>query len=241
MAESDDPTTPIRNGSRPARRASAATSSGNAPAPQAPRPARSRFFALAVARHADRPVAALAQEGDDLLHRLLVREGLGDVAEALLQRALAEEQHAIGAPELVDRLMREAAPLEADEVEAGERGAIAERHAEWDEIVLDAGEAADKGVGADANVLMRRRAAADDGEVADRDMARQHHIVGQNDALADPAVVRDMGVGEEHGSRTDDRHRPAAFGARVHRHVLADQTLLADDETDRLASILEVL
>ncbi len=98
---SDAPTTPIRNGSRPARRASAATSSGKRagaaedrerPArPPVRRPSRSRLLVLAVARDADRPVAALAQEGDDLLHRLLVGEGLGDVVDALLERPLAAQ------------------------------------------------------------------------------------------------------------------------------------------------------
>ena len=33
----------------------------------------------------------------------------------------------------------------------------------------------------------------------------------------------------------------AAFGARVHRHMLADQAVLADDEPDRLAAVLEIL
>ena len=79
-----------------------------------------------------------AEEGDDLLHRLLVGEGLGDVADALLERPLAEKQRPVGAPEFVDRLVREPAPLEADDIEAGERGAVAERHAERDEVVLDA-------------------------------------------------------------------------------------------------------
>ena len=52
--------------------------------------------------------------------------------------------------------MRKAAPLEADEIETGEGGAVAESHAEGDKIVLDPGETADKGVRADADVLMQR-------------------------------------------------------------------------------------
>ena len=137
--------------------------------------------------------------------------------------------------------MRKAAPLEADDIEPGERGAVAERHAERNEVVLDAGEAADKGVRADADELMRRRSAAHDREVADLAMAREHHVVGQDDALAETAVVGDMGVGEEHAARADDRLRSAALRARVHRHAFADQAILADDEADRLAAILEVL
>ena len=157
------PTTPTRNGSRPARRASRATSSGNAPAPQgwraaAPGPAAPgpltppRPCRRAGRRSRDRRPA---QEGDDLLHRLLAGERLGDLVDALLQRAFAVEQHLVGAPELVDRLVREAAALQADDIEAGERGAIAERHAEGNEVVLDAGQAADERMGADAHELVR--------------------------------------------------------------------------------------
>ena len=46
----------------------------------APSADRSRLVVLARAGNADRPVAALPQKGDDLLHRLLIGEGLRDVA-----------------------------------------------------------------------------------------------------------------------------------------------------------------
>ncbi len=116
-----------------------------------------------------------------------------------------------------------------------------ERNAEGDEVVLDAGEAADESMRADANELMRRRAAANDGEVADLAMAREHHIVGQDDALAEPAVMSDMRIGEEHASRADDRLRPSGLGPRIHRHAFADQTILADDQPHGLAAILQIL
>ena len=94
---------------------------------------------------------------------------------------------------------------------------------------------------ADANELVRRRAAADDGEVADLHMACEHHVVGQDDALADPAVVGDMRVGQKHAARPDARLRAAALGARIHGHVLADQAVLADHEPDRLAAVFQIL
>src|SRR6516164_1876949 len=118
-----------------------------------------------------------------------MRKGLSHVANALLQRAFAVKQHLIGAPELVDRLMRKAAPLEADDIEPRQCRAIAERHAEGDEIVLDASEAADKSVRANPDELMRRGSPAHDGEVTDLAMACQHHVVRQDDALAEAAVV----------------------------------------------------
>ena len=93
------PDTPTRNGSRPARRASPATSSGKAPAPHrmaeeasqrpARRPPRSPLLVLSIARNADRPVAALTEKGDDLLDNVLPGERLGDVVEPLLQRPAA--------------------------------------------------------------------------------------------------------------------------------------------------------
>ena len=47
-------------------------------------------------------------------------------------------------------------------------GAVAERHAVGDEIVLQARHAAEEGVRADARELDDGRAAAEDGEIADR-------------------------------------------------------------------------
>jgi hypothetical protein len=147
-----------------------------------------------------RAVAALADEIENLVHMRMVGEFAGDVLDALLQRAFRREQQTVGAAQIVDRLARKAATLEADEIEAGEAGAIAEGHAEGNEIVLDAGEAADEGVLADAHELMHRRAAAEDAEIADRDMAGEHDVVRQDDVRADAAIMRDMGIGEERRS-----------------------------------------
>ena len=96
--------------------------------------------------------------------------------------------------------MREAPALQADDIEASERGAIAERKAERDEVVLDARQPADERMRADANELMRGGAAAENGEIADLAMPGQHHVVGQDDALADAAIMRHMGVGQKHAS-----------------------------------------
>ena len=60
----------------------------------------------------------------------------------------------------MNRFMRKTPPLQADNIEASESGAIAERKAERDEVVLDAGETAHERVGADANELMHSGAPA---------------------------------------------------------------------------------
>ena len=107
--------------------------------------------------------------------------------------------------------------------------------------MLDAGEAADESMRADANELMRRRAAANVGEVADLNMARQHHIVGQDDALPEPAVMTDMRVGEENTTRPHDCLSPSGFGPRIHGHAFANEAFLANDQPHRLAAVLQIL
>ena len=141
----------------------------------------------------------------------------------------------------MDRLVRETPALQADDIEAGEPGAIAERKAKGNEVMLDASKTADKRVGADANELMSGGAAAQNGEIADLAMAGQHHVVGQNNALANAAIMRDVGVGQEHRARANDRFRAAARGAGIHRHAFANEAVLADHQADRLAAIFEVL
>jgi hypothetical protein len=94
----------------------------------------------------------------------LAGERPGDLVDTLLQGAAkgaaAIEQHLVGAPQLVDRLVRETPALEADDIEAGEPSAVAERKAKGDQVVLDARKAADERVGPDANELVRGGAAA---------------------------------------------------------------------------------
>ena len=88
------------------------------------RPLRSPLLVLSGARDADRPVAALSQKGDHLLHGVLVSERLRHLVDSLLQGgaqgAAAIEQHLIGAPEFMERLVGETPPLQADDIEPGE-------------------------------------------------------------------------------------------------------------------------
>ena len=78
-------------------------------------------------------------------------------ASALHQRALVGKQQPVGAAQAVDVVAREAAPLQADDVEARQVRAVAERHAVGDEVVLQARHAADEGMRADARELDARR------------------------------------------------------------------------------------
>src|ERR1700733_4902664 len=97
----------------------------------------------------------------------------------------------------MDRLVGKAPTLEADDIEAGEARAVAERKAKGDEVVLHASKTPHERVGANANELVNGGPAAQNGEIADLAMASQHHVVGQNNALANAAIMRDVGVGQE--------------------------------------------
>ena len=165
----------------------------------------------------------------------------GDVLDALLESAGTIEHLLVGAAQRLDRLLREAAALEADVIEAGEAAAPAVDQSERDDVVGDAGDAGDERVSADADELVRRGAAAEDDEVVDLAVAPEHHVVGEDDAFAHSAIVGDVRIGEEHRARPHPRHSPAARGARVHRHPFADQTFFANYELRRLTAIFEVL
>jgi hypothetical protein len=67
-------------------------------------------------------------------------------------------------------------PLQSDNVEAAEIGAVANRHAERDDVGGDARHAV-ASVGADTDILVHGREPADDGAFADRDMAAQGRAV----------------------------------------------------------------
>ena len=53
--------------------------------------------------------------------------------------------------------------------------------------------------------------------------------------------MRHMRIGEKYAARPYDGFRPAALGARIHRHAFANEAVLADDQTGRFAAILEIL
>src|ERR1700751_409833 len=141
----------------------------------------------------------------------------------------------------MDRLVGKTSALQADNMEAGEPGAVAERDPKWNQVMLDAGETTDERMGANADELVRRSTPADIGEITDLAMPAQHHIVGENDALADAAIMPDMGVGQEHRARAHDRFGAATCGARIHRHAFPDDAILADHKADGFAAVFQVL
>src|SRR5688572_23964463 len=85
--------------------------------PSGRRAAWDRSGVMAVARRAQRALAACAYERDDFLHDRMLAELSRHVLEPLQQRALVGKQQAIGAPQAVDLIAREAAPLQANDIE----------------------------------------------------------------------------------------------------------------------------
>jgi hypothetical protein len=192
--------------------------------------ARSRPAAPAGARLAERPVAAAPDEVDDLHHGGHGREFRRDVLQPLGEGPLAAEDLLIGGAQRVDRRPVEAAALEPDDVEPAELGAVADRHRERNDVVGDAGEAADEGVGADPRPLLHCGKAAEDRVLADLDMAAKRDGVDEHDVIAEHAVMGDMGADHEKAVRADRRLLLAARRAAVDRDVLANDAVWPDDD-----------
>ena len=131
----------------------------------------------------------------------------------------------------MDGFARQAAALEADQVEAGELGMIAERHAVGNDVGVDAGDAADHRALADAAELLNGGEAAENHALADMDMSGERGIVGECDVVFDEAVVADMAAGHEVAVVADGGDAAAAAAAAVHGHAFADDAVAADDET----------
>ena len=126
------------------------------------------------------------------------------VLNALRQRAFLGEEQTVGAAQIMDLIAAEAAPPQADDVEAGEVRPVPEHHPVGDDIVLHAGQPADEGVRSDADELVNAGPAADDGEIADLAVAREHGVVGQDHVVADAAIVRHMRLRQEKAAVADD-------------------------------------
>ena len=101
---------------------------------------------------------------------------------------------------------------------------------------------ADEGVRADANELMRGRAAAQYREIADLAMARQHDVVRQNDVVADAGSRARHGRWRERrsASRRSSREPPPA----VPGFIVTPSRMMQSSpivRRHRLAAIFEVL
>ncbi len=173
-------------------------------------------------------------EADDLGDQGVAGVSGAGAGDALLERALALEHLGEGGAEAVHVGALGPAALEADEVEAGEVGALADHRAVGDDVRDDAREAADHRSAAEADELVDRGEAAEDDVVPDDDMTAEGGVVGHDDVVADDAVVRDVDGHHEEVVVADPGNAAAVAGAGVHGDVLADAVARADDELHRL-------
>ena len=141
----------------------------------------------------------------------------------------------------MDGFPREAAARQPDDIEAAELGAVADRRAERDDVVLHPRHAADEPAFADPHELVHGRKSAEDHIVADAAMSAERRMIDQDDVVADLAIMRDVRADEDQAVVADPGQQPAAFGARIDGHVLADRAALADLQAARLAVIFLVL
>jgi len=85
------------------------------------------------------------------------------------------------------------------------------------------------------------RESTHDGVARDRHVAAERHAVGEDHGVLELAVVRDVRRHHEEASAADPRLHPAPLRAGIERDVLADDVRVAQRETARLATVLEVL
>jgi hypothetical protein len=148
--------------------------------------------ACALVGCAQRALSAGADETHDLLHDWMLCELSCDIVDALDQRSFICEEQAIGPAQVVDVASREAAPLQADNIEAGQTRPIANRHTVRNEVVHERRHATKERVRANTRKLNHPCPTSKNGKVADDAMASQHHVVGKDDIVADLAIVTDV-------------------------------------------------
>src|SRR6266849_10736580 len=235
--------------SRPAARQLSITRRGNPPLPAmipngpwgGPWAESSASAAIRPFRLADRAARIGADKGDDVVDRADPGKALGRVVDPVVECPVIREQELIRAAQPLDVVAAEAAALHADDVDAGQPGAVAHHQAVGDDVALDPGHAADHRMPADPHELVHRRQPAEYRMILDHDMTAERRVVDEDDVIADLAVMRDMGADHQQAMIADSRDHATAGGAGVDRHMLADRVVMADFQRRRLAGVFQVL
>ena len=135
----------------------------------------------------------------------------------------------------------EAAPPQADHVEADQVRERALRHAPGDDVGPDAAQPDDHRALADAHELAHRRLSAEEAVVADARMAAEHGIVGHDHVVADLAVMGHMRSRHQKAMVADLGDAAIVFRAGIDGDVLADVAIRADGEPRRPAAVFDRL
>jgi hypothetical protein len=161
--------------------------------------------------------------------------------EAMGEHAFLAVECLEGNVQPMDRGFVEAAAAQADDVQRGEAGAVADDAAKRDHVPLDARYPADHRRAADANELMDRRRAADHGVLADADVPTHHDIVRHNHVVADLAIMRNVDDGHQHAVGANAGHAYAGRRATVDGAMLPHQSARADLAAGWFVLVLHVL
>src|SRR5438874_811677 len=187
------------------------------------------------------PLAATGDEIDDLHGRRRRGEfGLGEF-DVLADGAGAVENRLVGLAQQVDFGARQAGPLQADDVEAAQAGAVADGDRIGNDVADNCRAAAKEGVVADAHELMNGGEPTDIDVVADLAVAAERRAIGEGGVPADNAIMGDVGIGEEIAVVADGRLAAAGIRADMHGDVFTDGAILADDQRGTPALVLGVL
>src|SRR5450830_10021 len=150
-------------------------------------------------------------------------------------------QGLVGRAQGVDLLAREAAPLQAFDIDAVGLGRIPVEQHEGRHVLRQAGAHADKGVGADLAELVHVGVAAHDDPVADLHVPGHLGIVREDCVAAHHAVVRQVDVGRNPVVVAQLRHALVLHRAQVEGAEFAHRVAVAHFQAGRLAVPLLVL
>ena len=141
----------------------------------------------------------------------------------------------------MDRFSVKAAPLHADNVKTRKMRVIAGCRTIGNDVRRRRGATANKGVVANPAILMNGAEAAKKRIVPNADMAAQSGVVRHNNVIANQAVMSHVTGGHEHAVITNNGFTTPLRRADIHRHMLADEIILSNDELCVLPVIAEML
>ena len=141
----------------------------------------------------------------------------------------------------MDVVTRKAAALQANDIQTLKARSVAGHGAIGDDILFDAGHAADHGVFAHTDELMDRGQTANNCPFTNMDMSAQCGVVHQNDVIIDNAIVSNVRANHEQAVVSDPRQHAPTLGSWIHSYMFTNDIVATDLQPRGLAMIFEVL
>src|SRR6185437_5200189 len=180
------------------------------------------------------------------------RENLGDIGlpfKLLFGKSNRFGRSVAGSKEQVEGLLqqgnavdRKTMTLQAHRIETVQMGSVpAGGERKWRNILTNGATTANHHVVSDAHKLKNTGQSSDDGMITDGDVSRKACRIGHNNMVAEPAIVCHMHVGHQNALRPKRGHSTPLDGSPVHRDILPDSVVVADDDLGRLPLVSKVL